>query len=323
VETVTLRFGAWLPQGWHAELKHIDDPVRKYEILTQTALEAESAAFDSIWLVDHLHTAPSTPVDDIFECWTALAGLARDTHRVRLGQLVTCNSFRHPALLAKMAACVDVMSHGRLILGIGAGWYSDEYEANGLPFPGTLERLRMMGESVALIKQLWTTTEPVFSGQYYSVRAPQNFPRPLQQPHPPIWIGGMGEKVTLRLVAELGDACNLHGSPDMVAKALLVLKDHCRAVGRDYESVAKTAFLTVILGDDREINRVKAQIVQRIGSLDAGIDGELVVGNAESVANSLRAYMQLGIADFVVRIPHGWEGGHYARFGETVVPLVS
>ena len=316
-------FGAMLPQGWRIELKDIDDPIQKYERMTRVAQEAEAANFDSLWVVDHFHNAPSTGVDAMFECWTSLAALARDTQRIRLGQLVTCNSYRHPALLAKMAACVDVISHGRLILGIGAGWYQDEYEAYGLPFPKTLERLEMMGEAVALIKEMWTAEHPAFSGRYYSLREPMNEPRPVQQPHPPIWIGGMGEKITLRLVAEFADACNLYGTPEVIGRKLSILGDHCRDVGRESQSVLKTAFLTVILGDQTEIQRVTKQVERRVGSFEAGVEGNVLAGDAEHVAEKLLEYVLLGISYFILYVPHSWEGGHFARFSEQVVPLLS
>src|SRR5437899_3385821 len=132
---MTLEFGLLLPQGWRMDLVGISDPVEAYETMSRVAQEADALGYDSISLFDHFHTVPTPTQEVTFECWTSMAALARDTKRVRLGQIVTCNSYRNPALLAKMASTVDVMSHGRLVLGIGAGWYEHEYNAYGYPYP--------------------------------------------------------------------------------------------------------------------------------------------------------------------------------------------
>src|SRR4051812_26347282 len=131
---MTVRFGVLVPQGWRLDLTHIKDPVEKYEWMTQYGREAERLGYDSIWLYDHFHTWPTTQVEATFECWTSTAALARDTSTVRIGQMVTCNSYRNPALLAKMASTVHVLSHGRLNFGIGAGWHQEEFTAYGYPF---------------------------------------------------------------------------------------------------------------------------------------------------------------------------------------------
>src|SRR5712691_8781641 len=145
---MALKFGLILPQGWRMDLVGIADPVEAYEAMTRVALEAEALNFHSIWLYDHFHTVPTPTQEVTFECWTSTAALARDTKRVRIGQLVTCNSYRNPALLAKMASTVDALSHGRLDFGIGAGWYEEEYAAYGYPFAGTHERLERLREAV-------------------------------------------------------------------------------------------------------------------------------------------------------------------------------
>jgi F420-dependent oxidoreductase-like protein len=210
--------------------------------MVRVGVEAEKLGFDSIWVYDHFHTVPMPEVEATFECWLSTAALARATSRVRVGQMVTCNSYRNPALLAKMASTVDVMSNGRLDFGIGAGWYDHEYLAYGYEYPDGPERLRMLGEALQIIRAMWTEPYATFEGKYYQVRGAINEPKGVQKPHPPIWIGGGGEKVTLKLVAKYGDACNFGGiDPELYRHKLNVLRGHCEDVGRDYSSIIKSA----------------------------------------------------------------------------------
>ncbi len=145
---MAMQYGVIVPQGWQMDLVGIADPVEAYETMTRVAREAEAQGYDSIWLYDHFHTVPTPTQEVTFEAWMSTAALARDTQRVRIGQIVTCNSYRNPALLAKMASTVDVLSHGRLTLGIGAGWYEHEYRAYGYDYPSTRERLGRLREAL-------------------------------------------------------------------------------------------------------------------------------------------------------------------------------
>src|SRR5216683_2932853 len=203
---MTLQFGVSLPQGWTMDLARIKDAVEAYETMTRVAQTADELGFASVWLVDHFHTVPHPSQEPTFECWTTTAALARDTKRVRIGQMVTCNGYRNPALLAKMASTVDVLSHGRLNFGIGAGWHEHEYRAYGYDYPDTSDRLRLLREAVQVILAMWTQEEAAFEGTYYHVRGAINQPKGVQKPHIPLLIAGGGEKVTLKLVAQYGDA---------------------------------------------------------------------------------------------------------------------
>ncbi|MCB1293017.1 MAG: TIGR03560 family F420-dependent LLM class oxidoreductase, partial [Mycobacterium sp.] len=165
-------------------------------------------AWDSIWVYDHFHTVPEPTLETTFECWTITATLARDTRRVKIGQMVGCNGYRNPALYAKIASTVDVASHGRLYAGIGAGWYEHEWRAYGYGFPDVPERMRMFREAVQIIHAMWTEPAPTFHGRHYTIDGAINEPRGVQTPHPPLWIGGGGERATLKLVAQYGDASN-------------------------------------------------------------------------------------------------------------------
>src|SRR5947209_5414190 len=208
---MAMDYGIVVPQGWHMDLADIADPVEAYEAMTRVAQEAEVFGFHSIWLYDHFHTVPVPSQEVTFKCWIGTAALARDTQRVRLGQIVTCNSYRNPALLAKMASTVDVLSHGRLDFGIGAGWYEHEYRAYGYPYPGTGERLRRLHEAIQIILAMWTQDEATFEGSYYQVKGAINQPKGAQKPHIPLLIGAGGRKVTLSRLAQYADACNMRG----------------------------------------------------------------------------------------------------------------
>lgn len=231
---MAVKFGVFVPQGWKMDLVGISDPAEQYEAMTRAALAADEAGFDSIWVYDHFHTVPQPTQETTFEAWTSTAGLVRDTKRVRVGQMVTCNGYRNPALLAKMASTVDAMSNGRLICGLGAGWYEHEWRAYGYGFPEVPERMGMFREACEIISRMWTEDAPVFEGKYYKINGPINRPKGSRKPHPELWIGGGGEKVTLKLVAKWADGCNLGGgNPDTIRHKVEVLRGHCEALGRD------------------------------------------------------------------------------------------
>ncbi len=251
-----LRFGLFVPQGWILDLVDIDDPVEQFETMSRVAQAADRLGFDSIWLFDHFHTYHRPVLETTFECWMSTAALARDTTRVRLGQMVTCNSYRNPALLAKMASTVDVASHGRLDFGIGAGWYAHEYDAYGYRYPATGERLAMLGEALQVIRAMWTEPFASFEGRYYRIHEAINEPKGVQRPHPPIWVGGSGERVTLRLAAQYGDATNFGGhldDLDWYRHKFDVVRSHCDAIGRDPDELIRSADVETTLiraGDD-------------------------------------------------------------------------
>jgi F420-dependent oxidoreductase-like protein len=243
-----MRLGIELPQDWQVGQK---DPVEAYEAMARVAQEAEACGFFSVWLFDHMHVpAASQPTrQQAFECWTSTAALARDTKRIRIGQLVTNNGFRQPALLAKMASTVDILSHGRLSLGIGAGWYEPEYLAYGYPFPDTATRLRQLRESLHIIKALWSEAEVSLQGQYTRVSAAINQPKGMQQPHIPLLVGGKGEQVTLKLVARYADACNLtHPTLQDLAHKFALIKRYCAEIGRAEQEIQRTIYVNCFPG---------------------------------------------------------------------------
>jgi F420-dependent oxidoreductase-like protein len=293
---MSVKFGTFVPQGWRMDLVEIDDPIEQYEAMTQVGLAAEKAGYDSIWVFDHFHTVPTPEIETCFEAWTVTAGLARDTKHIRIGQMVTCNGYRNPALLAKIASTVDVMSHGRAICGLGAGWYEHEWRAYGYGFPETRDRMRAFREAVEVVIRMWTDEKATFHGEYYSIDGAINEPKGVQRPHMPLWLGGGGEKITLKLVARWADGCNVGGgNPDVVRQKLAVLREHCAALGRDYNTITRSTGLTLFLLEDgadpekataqargatsfEEFSRgtfvgTTAQVIERVTQLaDAGAD---------------------------------------------------
>ena len=293
-------FGVIVPQGWRMDLVGIADPAEAYETMARVAQEAEAAGYSSIWLYDHFHTVPTPTQEVTFECWTSTAALARDTKRVRLGQMVTCNSYRNPALLAKIASTVDALSHGRLDFGIGAGWYEHEYVAYGYQYPSTHERLARLREAVQIILAMWTQEEANFEGTYYQVKGAINQPKGVQKPHIPLLIGGGGEKVTLRLVAQYADGCNIGGDIPTIKHKLAVLKQHCEELGRDYNSIKRTTLI-----DDCVIAETEAEVLAKLTPEQQTNLEELrqtwLIGTPEQIRERLAAYEEAGIQELIVR----------------------
>lgn len=296
---MSLQIGLSLPQGWNMELASMKDPVEAYEAMTRVAQTADELGFTSAWLVDHFHTTPRPAQEITFECWTTTAALARDTKRIRIGQTVTCAGYRNPALLAKMASTVDVLSHGRLNFGIGAGWHEHEYRGYGYDYPDTAERLRRLGEALQVIRAMWTQEEAVFEGKYYQVHGAINQPKGVQQPHIPILIGGGGEKVTLKLVAQYGDACNVFGDAETLKHKFAVLKAHCEAIGRDYESIRRTAGALCYIGDTDEQAQAKFPAALRGRPTAAGA----LIGSPETIRQRLIELEEAGVQELILGFP--------------------
>jgi F420-dependent oxidoreductase-like protein len=295
-----MEYGVIVPQGWRMDLVDIKDPVEAYEAMTRVAQEAENLGFASVWLYDHFHTVPKPTQEITFECWSGMAGLARDTQRVKIGQIVTCNSYRNPALLAKMASTVDVMSHGRLVMGIGAGWYEHEYRAYGYPFPDAPERLRQLRDAIQVILAMWTQEEAVFEGKYFQVRGAINQPKGVQKPHIPLLIGGSGEKVTLKLVAQYADACNVGGDIPNIKHKLAVLKDHCEKLGRDYNTIKRTAIVdTVAIAETEEAAIAKLTDDER-NNLET-LRKSSLIGTPAQINERLAEYAEVGIQELIIR----------------------
>ena len=310
-----MKYGISLPQGWVMDLVHIKDPVEAYETMTGVAQTADDTGFTSAWLVDHFHTIPQPSQEVTFECWTTTAALARDTKNIRIGQMVTCNGYRNPALLAKMASTVDVLSHGRLNFGIGAGWYEHEYRAYGYEYLDAPTRLRYLREAVQVILAMWTQEEAQFEGKYYQVRGAINQPKGVQKPHIPLLIGGGGEKVTLKLVAQYGDACNVSGDLATLRHKFDVIRQHCEAVGRDYNSIHRTTMTTCVIGDTDEQAQAKIPDVIRAR---AAIN-EALIGNLDTIRKRIAAYEEAGVQELLIRFVDPSDLAAIRRFADEFI----
>ena len=316
---MTLQFGLLVPQGWTMELAGITDPVEAYETMTRVAQTAEEVGFASVWLVDHFHTIPQPSQEATFECWTSTAALARDTNTIRIGQMVTCNSYRHPALLAKMASTVDVLSNGRLTLGIGAGWNEQEYRAYGYgeAYPDAPQRLRQLREAVQVILAMWQEQEIHFEGDSYHVQGAINQPKGVQLPHVPLLIGGDGEQVTLKLVAQYADACNVGDDPDTVTHKLAVLQQHCERVGRDYAHIRRTSSTLCLIADSDEQALARLPADRKAG-LEPRVQTALI-GSPETIRHRLAAYEAAGVQELVLRFVNGTELNAIRRFASEFI----
>ena len=299
---MAMKFGVMVPQGWRMDLADIADPVEAYETMTRVAQEAEALGFDSIWLYDHFHTVPVPSQEVTFECWVSTAALARDTKTIRIGQMVTCNGYRNPALLAKMASTVDVLSHGRLNFGIGAGWYEHEFRAYGYDYPDAPERLRYLREAVQVILAMWTQEEATFEGKYYHVRGAINQPKGVQKPHIPLLIGGGGEKVTLKLVAQYADACNIGGDIDTIKHKFDVIRQHCETVGRDYQSIHRTSSTGCFMGESEEA--ALAQLKPRERQMVEVLRRSALIGTPQGVRRRLGEFEEAGVQELILSFPN-------------------
>lgn len=294
-----------------------------WDAMAATARVADESGYDSLFVYDHfLYEGgyPGHPVPEpVLECFVTLGALAVSTRRLRLGQLVLGAPYRNPALVAKMATTLDLISHGRSILGIGAGWHKREYEAYGWgDFEEVGVRMKRLEEALRVIRALWTERPASFSGRYYRVDQARESPLPIQRPHPPIMIGGSGEKVTLRLVAKYGQMCNVAGDPDTVRHRLGVLREHCDKIGRPYEEITRSNFVTVIIGKD------EAEVVEKRERWRDFIPANgALIGTPAQLIETFRQYARAGVQYSVFRTPDWVELDGIRLFAETVIPALT
>ena len=271
-----------------------------FNLLQDTVLECERLGYYSVWLDDHL-MLEKTP---ILECWTTLSALSTVTEKIRLGTMVTCNSFRNPSLLAKMAATLDNISKGRLEFGIGAGVQKTEHTAYGFPFPSSKNRIERLREAVEIIKKLWTETKTSYTGKYYHIQDAVCDPKPVQKPHPPITIGGGGEKLMLQVTAQHADRYDWGCLPSLeqYKHKLDVLENHCAAVGRNFGEIEKACWPAgqVFIGEDRnELEKRIILLVPNGASLEDFMRTNFV-GTPEDCLNQIQEYVNLGVTHFML-----------------------
>ncbi len=274
-----------------------------FQSLTQTTWEtvlglwryAEATGWDAACVTDHFMPNTAERAGDTLECWTALASLAVLVPRIRVGTIVSGNTYRHPAVLAKMAANVDIVSGGRLICGIGAAWQENEHRAYGIPFHTVGERLARLDEACQVLKLLWTRERTTFRGRYYQLEDAPLMPKPVQRPHPELMVGGGGERVTLRIAAKHADHWNVWGGPETLGRKGKILDEHCAAVGRDPKALLRSANMPLLITDDRaEAERLRETFQRRFGSSEAAARDTVLAGSVGQVRDKLARLRDAG-----------------------------
>ena len=288
----------------------------------EAALLAERVGYDHLWTWDHLYAIFGDPHQPIFEGWMSLAALAGVTSRVRLGLMVGANTLRNPGLVAKMAATLDHVSDGRAILGLGAAWFELEHRAHGIDFGATPgARLRWLEESVRVIRDLLDGKEVTYRSEKYAFERLRHLPRPVQ-PHVPIMIGGGGEKKTLRIVAKYADMCNLQGSLDVLRRKDEVLREHCRAVGRDDREIERTVLIRPVIRDDAaEAERVW-QSQMRHNRVPPDDPKTHVAGTVDDLVRILREFVGIGYETLIAELPTPLDRETIERLATEVLPRV-
>lgn len=278
---------------------------------------AEKDGFDSFWVMDHFYQLPvhGSTEEPFLDAWTVLPALAAVTSRIRIGAMVSPVGYRNPALLARMAASLDHISGGRMNFGFGAGGYKPEYQSYGFEFIEKASiRLEQMKEALQLILGLWANPCFTFHGKYFHVEETILEPKPLQKPHPPILIGGVGPKVTLRMIAEMGDACNLWGPPEEFAKEREMLKRHCDEVGRDESAIEKTTYDLVICAPTQAALKKKFERL-----LSKGVEPWMaLVGTPSQLTDIVGEYERVG-ADHLCMDFAGNDAESYELFANVVM----
>jgi F420-dependent oxidoreductase-like protein len=281
--------------------------------------------FEAAWIYDHLLPWPGDTNEPVFECWTSLTALASRTETLRLGTMVTCVGYRNPALLAKMAATFDVISHGRLEMGVGAGWYQREYEAYGYGFePASVRGLRLR-ESVEVMLGLWTDDVVTYRGRTVSVDRARCTPKPLQDPHPPIWIGGRGERLVLPAAARLAQAWNISGPTiEEFEHKNRRLDAECVAIGRDPTTLRRTVEADCLLARNHlEVERLVTSHARATGQVPETIRQRQFIGTPEQIAKRIRSFRDAHCEGFVLWFGDAPATNMMEAFATEVLPLSS
>lgn len=304
--------------GIHTGPQHVE-----YPELVKLWQTADQAGFYWASVFDHFMPIAGADVEGpCLEGMVTLTALAVQTSRLRVGTLVLGVTYRHPAVLANMAATLDIVSGGRLELGLGAAWFQAEHEAYSIPFYSTGQRIRRLGEALKVIKLLWTEHRANFQGRYYALKDALCEPKPLQKPRPPLWVGGGGEQLTLRVVAEDADGWNIFmPSPEEYQHKLEVLAQHCARVGRDPATIQKSLSFGALLDQDKDRAEERARaLAQRQGVSLERLRGRLLVGTPREAADRLRPYAQMGVDLFILSMQAPYDYTTMELCAEKVMP---
>jgi F420-dependent oxidoreductase-like protein len=327
-----MRFGMFVPQGWRHDLVGID-PAEHWSVMKGLAQHADAGPWESIWVYDHFHTVPRPSTEATHEAWSLMSAFGAVTERIRLGQMCTCMAYRNPAYLAKVAATCDIVSGGRIEMGIGAGWYEHEWRAFGYGFPRAGERLGMLDEGVQIMRQAWTDGVATLDGKYYQVDGAIVRPLPLQAGGIPLWIAGGGEKVTLRIAARYARYTNFDGTLPGFARKSALLKEHCREVGTDFDAIVRSANYNVIIG------ATEAQVAERLAGVRARLQPHLAAdvldgfmtnliastsGTPEQVLEKITAAADEGLGYAIINFPEAaYDRSGIELFEREVIPQLA
>lgn len=265
-------------------------PTQSFAAVKGLAEHVEQSGWDGLWLADHFMPNDDNTSAPWPEAWTTLAALGATVPRIRLGTLVTGNTYRHPAVLAKMAATVDHISGGRVVLGLGSGWQENEHEKYGLPFYTVANRLQRLEEACQVIKAMFNETSANFDGKFYQLKDAPLEPKPIQQPLP-LLIGGGGEKVTLRITAQYADEWNVWGTPETLTQKMSILDAHCEKLGRDPKEIHRTAVALLILTDDEKLAAKMNSSVER---------PPRIAGSVAQLQEVIASYKDRGVDELIV-----------------------
>jgi F420-dependent oxidoreductase-like protein len=328
-----MRFGMFVPQGWRLDLAGIP-PSEQWATMRDLAQAADAGPFESIWVYDHFHTVPVPTDEATHEAWSLMSAFAASTTRVRLGQMCTCMGYRNPAYLAKVAATVDVISGGRVEMGIGGGWYEHEWRAYGYGFPGAGDRLGKLDEGVQIMRQLWTTGTATLSGRHYQVDGAIGRPMPIQAGGIPLWIAGGGERKTLRIAAKYARYTNFDATPDVFRRKSEILAKHCKDVGTDFDAIVRSSNFNIVIGETDadvadKLDWVRAHYRPLIPaeSVDRNVamlaSGPLA-GTPEQIAEHLHELRDLGL-DYVIGYfaDAAYDRGSIDLFASKVIPALA
>ena len=326
-----MRFGAFVPQGWRLDLAGIDTD-KHWPITLGVARDMERLGYESLWVYDHFHTWPRPTQQVTYEAWTLMASLAAATDRVRLGQMCTCNTYRHPSYLAKVAASIDVISGGRLEMGIGAGWYEHEHDGYGYEFLSPGGRLGMLEEGIQIMKAMWTEEEVTFEGKYYNLRGGICQPKPLQKPHIPVWVAGGGEKVTLRIAAREASHTNFGPDLESFSGKSEILRGHCEDVGTDFDRIVRSSNFNIMCAETEKgvaekLAWLKAHMRQFLSDQTAADRFsslyEANSGTPEQIVERLKSWQEAGLAYAIVNFADvAYDRSSLELFGRKVIPAL-
>jgi F420-dependent oxidoreductase-like protein len=326
-----MRFGAFIPQGWRLDLVGLDVE-EHWPTMLGTARRIEDLGYQSLWVYDHFHTVPKPTQEATYEAWTLMAALAAATETVRLGQMCTCNTYRPPSYLAKVAACIDVISRGRLEMGIGAGWYEDEHNGYGYPFLSPAGRLGMLREGVEIMKAMWTEEKVDYAGKHYQLEGGICAPKPVQKPHIPLWIAGGGEQITLNIAAEHAAYTNFGMMDlDQFEHKSGVLESHCRELGTDYEAITRSSnFMLLCAETEAEIEEKKQWLLDHLSALVPAERAERTAaifnrmsGTPTQIAERLSEWINAGLGYAIVYFPDtAYDPSSMELFAKEVIPAL-